>query len=526
MSDRRVRHLHLAARADAEVRRMLPRLEDALRCASLPERGEQLFLVRRLALGRLPRDASSQTLALLLERRVAAAGGVWVEGGSPAAAAADCVRFASRLDARVALALRLARGQPRAEWYWRPAVPEYHPESSAADNLRRIALAIAGLPEAPAALPAWVACLVEAGAGDALQTAIPAGLGEALADRLGLPPSRRNAAPFPATPARPAAHPGPTAWPARFLAVARPVPAMPALPPNPPARVTTRTMGAATVTHLGTPEHATPPPLARHPATSSRPAGHPRTAPPPLSGPTTRRPAPMAPPRHACHPPALHDDPPPARYEIRPASSGQPLPASSPSVPGADPIPDPRAWLAPTAAGGLLFLLPLLARLGLADCCDRPGRADLPDRVLALAARRLRLDPADPVLAALRVTPGNPRRRPPPAPAAWADPLLATPRGRPAGDLAARLAAARRLDAQAAVFLTAARRWLRRAARLGLADLIRRPARVMVTTTHVDVHFHLADCDIRVRRAGLDLDPGWLPWFGRVVAFHYEAGET
>jgi len=24
-----------------------------------------------------------------------------------------------------------------------------------------------------------------------------------------------------------------------------------------------------------------------------------------------------------------------------------------------------------------------------------------------------------------------------------------------------------------------------------------------------------------VRRAGLDIDPGWLPWFGRVVAFQF-----
>jgi hypothetical protein len=27
-----------------------------------------------------------------------------------------------------------------------------------------------------------------------------------------------------------------------------------------------------------------------------------------------------------------------------------------------------------------------------------------------------------------------------------------------------------------------------------------------------------------VRRLGLDIDPGWLPWFGRVVAFHYRQG--
>jgi hypothetical protein len=27
--------------------------------------------------------------------------------------------------------------------------------------------------------------------------------------------------------------------------------------------------------------------------------------------------------------------------------------------------------------------------------------------------------------------------------------------------------------------------------------------------------------DMTVRRAGLDLDPGWVPWLGRVVQFHY-----
>ena len=39
--------------------------------------------------------------------------------------------------------------------------------------------------------------------------------------------------------------------------------------------------------------------------------------------------------------------------------------------------------------------------------------------------------------------------------------------------------------------------------------------------TDLDVSLPLDQADIRVRRAGLDLDPGWLPWFGRVVRFHY-----
>ena len=41
--------------------------------------------------------------------------------------------------------------------------------------------------------------------------------------------------------------------------------------------------------------------------------------------------------------------------------------------------------------------------------------------------------------------------------------------------------------------------------------------RVAFTDTHVDVLFDLGHADIRVRRAGLDIDPGWVPWLGRVV---------
>lgn len=46
-------------------------------------------------------------------------------------------------------------------------------------------------------------------------------------------------------------------------------------------------------------------------------------------------------------------------------------------------------------------------------------------------------------------------------------------------------------------------------------------ARVVVTRSHVDVHFRLEDVSLPLRRAGLDVDPGWLPWLGRVVRFHY-----
>jgi hypothetical protein len=71
-------------------------------------------------------------------------------------------------------------------------------------------------------------------------------------------------------------------------------------------------------------------------------------------------------------------------------------------------------------------------------------------------------------------------------------------------------------------WLLATRRWLRRQARLGLADVVRRPGRMTATRTHLDLFFDLDQADIRIRRAGLDIDPGWVPWLGRVLYFHYQ----
>jgi hypothetical protein len=38
----------------------------------------------------------------------------------------------------------------------------------------------------------------------------------------------------------------------------------------------------------------------------------------------------------------------------------------------------------------------------------------------------------------------------------------------------------------------------------------------------IEVHLDLDDVDVEIRRAGLDLDPGWIPWLGVVVRFLYE----
>lgn len=52
--------------------------------------------------------------------------------------------------------------------------------------------------------------------------------------------------------------------------------------------------------------------------------------------------------------------------------------------------------------------------------------------------------------------------------------------------------------------------------------LLLRPAFVEHDRTHVDVHLPLATASVAVRRAGLDRDPGWLPTFERVIAFHFD----
>ena len=90
-----------------------------------------------------------------------------------------------------------------------------------------------------------------------------------------------------------------------------------------------------------------------------------------------------------------------------------------------------------------------------------------------------------------------------------------------AGRIAWQLAAAPTGTAQAALWLDACRRWLRRSGGIGLASLVLRPGFLVLNASHVDVFFRLDQTDLRVRRLGLDIDPGWLPWFGRVVAFHY-----
>lgn len=52
--------------------------------------------------------------------------------------------------------------------------------------------------------------------------------------------------------------------------------------------------------------------------------------------------------------------------------------------------------------------------------------------------------------------------------------------------------------------------------------LCRRHARLLDDAGWLEVVFALRDVDTEVRRAGLDLDPDYVPWLGKVVKFRYE----
>jgi hypothetical protein len=53
-------------------------------------------------------------------------------------------------------------------------------------------------------------------------------------------------------------------------------------------------------------------------------------------------------------------------------------------------------------------------------------------------------------------------------------------------------------------------------------DLAGRPGVVVGQPGWIEIHLSLQGVRLDVRRAGLDLDPGWLRWLGAVVSFVYE----
>ena len=208
-----------------------------------------------------------------------------------------------------------------------------------------------------------------------------------------------------------------------------------------------------------------------------------------------------------------------------------------------------------TAFGGVFYLVNVMTHLELPHVFEPGWRLasgagawqTLELLGLGLLDRRARRVADDPIWEALRVLDGRPRgvnlgaemvrprtRR---LPRQWVDRddprgfrILTVASGRPptGGRPAALVSRASPAAIDWVAMVAPFVRW-RIARALGpgsgsrdVVAALRRPARVLVGATHVDLEISLKDISVPVRRAGLDLDPGWQPAFGRIIRFHFQ----
>jgi hypothetical protein len=171
-----------------------------------------------------------------------------------------------------------------------------------------------------------------------------------------------------------------------------------------------------------------------------------------------------------------------------------------PRVDGDEKWPDEQAvaddtptWKKPreTTHAGFLFLVPLLTKTGVHDIVARDPTLidrDWPEALLLRLARRLGIPHEDCAVAWITTRPVT---------LAHADRALT-----------------------AEVF-RAARIRLRMEAELTMRQLVHRPGALSASRTTIDVLVHHSELDANVERAGLNTDPGLVPWLGRALQFHY-----
>ena len=520
-SGRRVGRLRVRVAAEEDARRAAILLSDALHTASVPFLGSgKMLVVRRLALGRIAVRGSSAGLALQVERVLREVAATAVPFDSPAAQHANAVIFPGCTGAIVALAQRHARGAGTLEWFWRSAVARWRAGLSRGESWLALIEAAHGLPEAVFVAASVVEVAVQAGVENELFAAVPPGHGAAWLQLEGWSATLQKDTGL-VVPPLAAQHEeivrrwqrrwGSTddrlIWLATMLAVIE----QPARTGDPRllARVAAwleaaserfgsapRTIDAQAVNAAGEPFPPHPPPAGKTAAWLA--AGCEASAP------------------ASCEQAASAAGQQPVQETLLPAENHEERRATPHASHATDHPPPPPAvnTLAGdfTPCAGLLFLVPVLERLGFADfLAAHPVllESGFPAALLRFVGDRVGLRPGDPL--ALAIGDGDPSA---PAPLGWELP-------KPAREMLVRPAPRARMDSPLAAWMTVLRRWCRRRARIGLASLARRPGYVAVSRTHLDVSFDLASVDLRVRRCALDADPGWVPWFGRVVRFHY-----
>ncbi len=501
-------------------------LADALRTASLPDRG-RLIVFRRVDLGWLSPRSSATAWSRRLERELQALADRAVFFAEPAAAHAPTVWFPDDWQPAIELAVRLVRGAESAGWFWSAAVPGWRAglaKSTAASRLFRQLASRGGVPASLAlarrlyregSLFTFAEWLPEA---DLAAWFAPA---QTYAGQPDVAETRRTAASLATLP---------RVWRERLAAFAARTGAE-------SARAVWVIAGLLSAHGLAPAETVQWRELATNIAASLAKAQASDVAEPPTAQVTS----------------VFTRSAKPAASVAETATTREVSAESASTSPGRT---------RPTVAGGLLFSLNLLRRLGWPAWLGEPDRAlagavtlrlwqTLADRFALPADDALRswlseVGPAGmsepvsfhaPQLAELAgrrfgVQPGVVRIAGRPGWRLLVDgsgrlPLAAWPRGQ--RSLNRPLTGVRRcesawpahVDPLIAALALGSHRLCRRSTGLGLRTLTLRPARLAWTETHVDAHFRLDQADVRIRRAGLDFNPGWVPWLGRVVTFHY-----
>jgi len=492
---RRVRPLHVRATADDEVTRATTLLSDALHTASLPFADQgRLVLIRRLNLGRISTYASVSTIALQIEEAARDLMPQAVSWDAARAGEANAVYFASRGEALVALAARHARGEPTAEWFWSAVVPRWR-NVSHRDRWRTLLDAAHDLPDAILVAASIVERAVDARA----EIRMLATIEPEDADRWLVAEG----------------------WATRDEPISTDAPSLPLTPQS--ASVVARVRQGCSVDSRIV-WLATLLAIVDRPSTAAdqRLAERVRQAlvdwapdvVTQVEGPAIDSGALFA-----------------ASSNREQETSSEIFKRTSDLTPDAAPV---RAKAiergkgskvedaqrndalegARTSYGGLLFIVSVLERLGFADFFGKNPRridAEFPNRFLLFVGERVGMTRHDPLARALEVRAGR----------GGADDAIKAGLPRAVADLLAVPIPRCPIETPYDCWLAALRRWSRRHARMGLATLIRRPARVQASPTHIDVAFSLSELDVRIRRHALDVDPGWVPWLHRVVQFQY-----
>ena len=203
------------------------------------------------------------------------------------------------------------------------------------------------------------------------------------------------------------------------------------------------------------------------------------------------------------------------------------LQRASPTVSPAqgDFVPKPPLLGEPTLAAGLPFLLNVLRRLGIAaalEACPALADADLARHIMTRLAAHAGVAHDDAILHCMK-----PAQEQFSLPTEVLEELPTRQQTWPA-IFVSRFERPINSEYFLCVWVLAVKSWCWRMGRIAVREVVSRAGRVWLTRADLDVTLPFSQVDIRIRRIGLDIDPGWLPWFGaygRVVRFHYRDRE-